>query len=140
MLSPELVEYLNREGNSAQSNWLEKNPVIGNFVTCPTINIRPSVIPQARRISALDDITGRRVHIAYDDGSHRHIIKVACDRVTVESIHTLIREVESINGTCHVERTYLVLYVPSGYYLSVSQNGMTQIMLVRDLDSRLALI
>ena len=131
MLSPELVDFLNRGDDSTQSDWLSRNPVLGNFVTCPVINIRPTVIPHARRISAFERMSGRDVHIEYNDGSHRHILEVS-ERTTVDSIIELIQQIEDAGGSCHVERSFLIFFIPAGYYLSQSKQG--KITLVRDLD------
>ena len=136
MLSPELIEFLNRGDDSTQSDWLKKNPVIGNFVTCPIINIRPTAIPHARRISAFENNAGRHVHIEYYDGSHRHILQVP-ERTTVDSIIEIISQVEDAGGSCHVERTFLIFFVPAGYYLSISNQG--KITLVRDLSGTIHL-
>jgi hypothetical protein len=122
MLSPDVIEFLNRGGDSAQSNWLEKNPILANFVTCSIIIIRPTAIPQAKRISAFEQATGRHVHIQYRDGSHRHLLQVN-QNTTVDEIMKLIEMVEQVGGTCHVERTFLILLIPAGYHLSITGNS-----------------
>lgn len=119
MLSPDLIEFLNRGGDSARSNWLEKNPVLANFVTCPIIIIRPTAIPKARRIAAFEHAAGRHVHIQYKDGSHRHLLQVN-ETTTVDAIMQLIEQVDEVGGSCHVERTFLILFIPTGYHLSIT--------------------
>jgi hypothetical protein len=119
MLSPDVVEFLNRGGDSARPGWLEKNPVLANFVTCPIIIIRPTAIPHAKRIAAYEQAAaGRHVHIHYKDDSHRHLLQVN-QNTTVDTIMKLIEQVEHAGGTCHVERTFLILFIPAGYHLSI---------------------
>lgn len=133
MLSPDVVEFINRVYEPGQTSWLERNPAIGRFISSTAVHILPMVIPQARRISAFDSSTGRHVHIVYVNGSHRHILQIAKNGITNASINTLIRDLEYIGGTCRIERAYLIVYVPAGYYLSVSHRKQSHIILVRDL-------
>ncbi len=121
MLSPDVIEFLNRGGDSARPSWLEKNPVLANFVTCPIIIIRPTAIPHAKCIEAFEQAAGRHVHIQYKDGSHRHLLQVNQD-ATVDAIMKLIEQVEHVGGTCHVERTFLILFIPAGYHLSIGSS------------------
>ena len=122
-LSQEIVDYLNQASHSGLGEWLEKNPVVLNFVTCPYISIRPTAIPRAQRITAFDGEQGRYVDILYRDGSHRYIINVANWSLTVEGIETFARAIDEVMGTCHVERSYLILFVPAGYALEIGGVG-----------------
>jgi len=133
MLSPDLVEFVNRDSEQEQTSWLERNPAVWNFVRSTTIRIIPMVIPEARRISAFDSTTGRHVHIVYRNGSQRHIIQIGQSGIAIESINTLIRDLEYIGGTCRIEKAYLIVYIPPGYYLSMSYRKKSHIMLARDL-------
>ena len=119
-LSQEMVAYLGQASRGGLGEWLEENPVVRNFVTCPYISIRPTAMPQAQRITAFDGQRGRFIDIAYRDGSHRYVINVASWNLSVESVETLIRAIDQAAGTCHVERSYLILFVPAGYTLEVA--------------------
>jgi len=118
-LSQEIVDYLNQASHGSLGDWLEQNPVMRNFVTSPYISIRPTAIPRAQRITAYEGQHGRFVDIHYRDGSHRYIIDVSSWNLTVENVETLIRDVDQVEGSCHVERSYLILFVPVGYVLEV---------------------
>lgn len=123
ILTQAIVDYLNQAGNSGLGEWLEQNPVVRNFVTCPYISIRPTATPHAQRITAFDGENGRFVDIHYRDGSHRYIINVANWNLTVEAVETLIQAIDQVDGTCHVERTFLILYVPYGHVLQMEVAG-----------------
>lgn len=118
VLSQEIVDFLNR-ANASLGDWLAKNPVVRNFVTCPYISISPTTMPKARRITAYDGVRGRFVDIHYRDGSHRYIINVASWQLTIANVEKLTLALEEACGSCHVERSYLILYVPSGYSLEI---------------------
>jgi hypothetical protein len=132
-LSQEIVDYLNQASQSGLGEWLEQNPVMRNFVTSPYISIRPTAIPQAQRITAYEGQQGRFVDIRYRDGSHRYIFNVANWNLTVEDIETLIRSVEQVAGSCHVERSYLILLVPVGYSLEVNVTGSAYSLCLRPI-------
>lgn len=117
ILSQEIVDYLNRSEGTSLGEWLEQNPLMRNFVTSPYISLRPTVIPKARRISIYEDELGRYVHLHYRDDSHRYIFNVQNWDLTVADVETLIREIDDVAGSCHVERSYLIVFVPSGYQL-----------------------
>lgn len=134
ILSQEIVEYLNQAGHSSLADWLEQNPVVRNFVTCPYISIRPTAIPHAQRITAYDGQYGRFVDIRYRDGSHRYIINVASWDLTVEGVEELIRDIDQIAGHCHVERSYLILYVPVGYLIELTGSGESNMLKLRQLE------
>lgn len=119
-LSQEIVDYLNLAVPGSLGDWLEQNPVMRNFVTSPYISIRPTAIPHAQRITAYEGRHGRFIDISYRDGSHRYFLDVAIWNLTVENIEALIREVDQIGGSCHVERSYLILFVPVGHVLAVA--------------------
>lgn len=116
-LSQEIVDYLNQASPGDLGDWLEQNPVMRNFVTSPYISIRPTAMPHAQRITAFEGQHGRFIDIFYRDGSHRYIIDVAAWDLTVENIEELIRDVDQVEGSCHVERSFLILFVPAGYVL-----------------------
>lgn len=134
ILSQEIVDYLNQASRSSLGEWLEQNPVVRNFVTCPYISIRPTAMPHAQRITAYDGQHGRFVDIRYRDGSHRYIINVATWNLTVASVEALIREIDQVAGTCHVERSYLILFVPVGYALEVGGKGPALTLQLRQLE------
>jgi hypothetical protein len=130
ILSQEIVDYLNQAGGTGLGDWLEKNPVVRNFVTCPYISIRPTAIPHARRITAFDGQGGRFIDIEHRNGSHRYIIDVASWNLTVEQVEKLIQEIDQAAGSCHVERSFLILYVPAGYSIEIEQtNTINQLQL-----------
>lgn len=119
-LSQELVDYLNQASSrGGLGKWLEAHPVIHNFITCSYIIIRPTTIPDAQRITAFDGQCGRYIDILYREGNHRYVINIASWNLTVEVVQALIHAIEEIGGCCHVERTYLILDIPAGYYLEV---------------------
>lgn len=120
ILSQELVDYLN-QANAGLGEWLEQNPVVRNFVTCPYISIRPTAMPHAQRITAFDGERGRFIDIFYRDGSHRYIINVANWKLTIAGMEDLTIALARVAGSCHVERAYLIVFVPAGYSLEVSQ-------------------
>ncbi|MBI1424944.1 MAG: hypothetical protein GC149_15965 [Gammaproteobacteria bacterium] len=122
-LSQEIVDYLNQTHASGLGDWLERNPVMRNFVTSPYISIRPTAMPQAQRITAFEGQSGRFIEIRYRDGSHRYIINVQRWNLSVRAIEALIHDVEVILGSCHVERSYVILFVPAGYSLQVADQG-----------------
>lgn len=132
VLSQDIVDYLN-QANISLGDWLAKHPVVRNFVTCPYISIRPTAIPRARRITAFDGIHGRFVDIYYRDGSHRYIINIADWHLTVANVEALNRALGGVKGSCHVERTYLVLYIPDGYALEVSGSTYSPELQLREL-------
>jgi hypothetical protein len=134
ILSQEIVDYLNQASRSSLGEWLEQNPVVRNFVTCPYISIRPTAMPQAQRITAYDGQHGRFVDIRYRDGSHRYIINVSTWNLTVASVEALIREIDQVAGTCHVERSYLILFVPVGYALEVGGADSAFALQLRQLE------
>jgi hypothetical protein len=122
-LSQEIVDYLNTSGNRGLGEWLEETPVVRNFVTCPYISIRPTAMPRARRITAFEGQHGRYIDIHYRDGSHHYIINVAAWDLTVEHVEAFIQSMDRIMGTCHVERSFLLLSVPAGYTLKITGVG-----------------
>jgi len=117
ILSQEIVDYLNRADESGLGEWLKQNPPMRNFVTSPYISLRPTAIPLARRISIYEDALGRFIHLYYRDHSHRYIFDVQNWALTVADVEALIKEVDEIGGNCHVERAYLIIFVPAGYEL-----------------------
>lgn len=125
-LSQEIVDYLNHAGNRGLGEWLEESPVVRNFVTCPYISIRPTTMPRAQRITAFEAQQGRFIDILYRDGSHRYIINVASWNLTVEHIETFMQAIDRIAGTCHVERSYLLLSVPAGFALEIAGSGSSR--------------
>ena len=123
-LSQEIVDYLNHaSGRRSLGEWLEQNPAIHNFVTCPYISIRPTAMPHAQRITVFDGQRGRFIDILYRDGSHRYIINVASWDLTVEHIETFMRAIDRIAGSCHVERSFVIVSVPAGYTLQIDGVG-----------------
>lgn len=118
VLSQDIVDYLNR-ANQSLGDWLAKNPVVRNFVTCPYISICPTAIPNAQRITAFDGVRGRFVEIRYRDGSHRYIINISSWHLTIANVEQLACAIEDASGSCHVERSYLILYIPDGYAIDV---------------------
>lgn len=133
LLSQEVVDYLNR-ANSSLGEWLAQNPVVRNFVTCPYICIRPTAIPHAQRITAFDGEHGRFVDISYRDGSHRYIINVSSWNLTIASVERLARDIDRAEGSCHVERSYLILYIPAGYALEVAASDTYPLLQLRQLE------
>ena len=120
-LSQAVVEYLNHAGSrGGLGEWLVAHPALHHFVTCPYISIRPTAMPEAQRITAFDGHCGRYIDIQYRDGGHRYLINIASWNLTVEEVETLIHEIEDIGGSCHVERTYLILATPPGYRVEIS--------------------
>jgi hypothetical protein len=134
VLSQEIVDVLN-QANGGLGEWLEQNPVVRNFVTCPYISIRPTAIPQARRITAFDGERGRFVDICYRDGSHRYIINVASWNLTVAGVESLATAIDEAAGSCHVERAYLIVFVPVGYSLEVTRSGSVTELQLRQLEA-----
>lgn len=132
VLSQDIVEYLNR-ANDSLGDWLAKNPVVRNFVTCPYISICPTAIPSARRITAFDGVRGRFVEIHYRDGSHRYIINVSSWNLTVANVEKLAVDLEDAHGSCHVERTYLILFIPDGFTLEVTGGTYSPELYLREL-------
>lgn len=122
-LSEEVVTYLNQSSPVSLADWLEQNPVMRNFVTSPYISIRPTAIPRAQRITAYENQLGRYFHMSYRDGSHRYIFDIAHWNQTVEDIEELIKNVDEAGGSCHVERSFIILMVPAGYVLEVSAHA-----------------
>ena len=105
-LSQEIVDYLNQTSSCGSlGDWLEQNPVIHNFVTCPYLSIRPTAMPYARRITAFDGQRGRFIDILYRDGSHCYMINVASWDITVEDVETFMQTLDRLAGSCHVERS-----------------------------------
>jgi len=133
ILSQEIVDYLNQGADPESGEWLQRNPVIGNFVTCPCISVRPTAIPHARRIVAFENTRGRFVDIHYRDGSHRYIVNVPSQQVTVESIERFIGTLETAGGHCHVERAFLILFVPASYHVSFENVSAGLFILQRDM-------
>lgn len=116
-LPKEIAAYLNDTSPERLADWLDQNPVMRNFITSSYISIRPTAIPTVQRISAYENQLGRYVHMFYRDGSHRYIFDIGNWNQTVEDIELLIRDVDEAGGTCHVERTFLILMVPKGFLL-----------------------
>lgn len=133
VLSQEIVDYLNR-ANDSLGDWLAKNPVVRNFVTCPYVSISPTAIPQAQRITTFDGVRGRFVEILYRDGSHRYIINVSSWHLTVANVEKLIQALDDVRGSCHVERAYLILYIPDGYTLEVKGSAYSPELQLRELN------
>lgn len=133
VLSQEIVDYLN-QSNHGLGTWLEQNPVVRNFVTCPYISIRPTAIPQAQRITAFDGERGRFVDIYYRDGSHRYIINVSTWNLTVAGVEALAADIDKAAGSCHVERAYLIVFVPVGYTLEATRSAEASSLRLRRLD------
>lgn len=140
ILSQDIVDFLNQAGGPEPAAWLHNNPVIGNFVTCPCISVRPTAISHARRIVVFENTRGRFVDIQYRDGSHRYIISVSSRQVTVECIEALIRAVQTAGGDCHVERAFLILHVPASYHISVDQLPAVRFRLQRDVHEDIGLV
>lgn len=134
ILSQEIVDYLNQT-NDGLGQWLEQNPVVRNFVTCPYISIRPTAIPQAQRITAFDGERGRFVDICYRDGSHRYIINVSTWNLTVAGVEALAADIDKAAGSCHVERAYLIVFVPVGYTLEVTRSAEVSNLRLRPLEA-----
>lgn len=122
-LSQEIVEFLNQAGPGSLGDWLERNPVMRNFVTCPYISIRPTILSGAQRITANDEPQGRYIEIQNRDGSHHYIIDVAKWDITVENVEVLICDIDQVGGECHVERSYLLISLPVGYVVDVIGKG-----------------
>jgi hypothetical protein len=133
-LSQEIVEFLNQAGPGSLADWLEQNPVIRNFVTCPYLSIRPTALPDAQRITAHEGHHGRCVEIQNRDGSHRYIIDVARWDITVENVEALIHDIDQVGGECRVERSYLVLFVPTGYVVDVIGQGPVRMLQLCQLE------
>lgn len=136
ILTQEIVDYLNAAGSGGEGQWLAQNPVVLNFVTCPYINIRPTAIPQAQRITAFDGQRGRYIDIHYRDGSHRYLIDVANWNLTVEAVEELIAAIDRVTGTCHVERSFLILHVPFGHVLQVENAGTGSLLYLCKQDAQ----
>jgi len=131
-LSQEIVDYLNQAVQGSLGDWLEQNPVMRNFVTSPYISIRPTAMPHAQRITAFEGQHGRFIDIRYRDGTHRYIFNVANWNLTVENVEALILDVEQVGGSCHVERSYLILFVPVGYLLEVAGTETQRTLQLRE--------
>jgi hypothetical protein len=135
-LSQEIVDYLNHANiRNSLGDWLEQNPVIHNYVTCPYISIRPTAMPTAQRITAYDGPRGRFIDILYKDGSHRYVINVSNWSLTVEHIETFMWAIERVAGSCHVERSFLLLFVPAGYSLEITGVDTIRKLQVRQLEA-----
>ena len=76
--------------------------------------------------------------IEYNDGSHRYILEVDGEHLSVEAISSLINDIEAIAGSCHVERNFLIIFVPTGFYLHVPGDLITRIELAIALNEDLS--
>ena len=132
MFTQDIVDFLNRGGTGRQSNWLESNPSIHNFVTCPHVVIRPALFNEALRISVTENQYGRFVTILNRNGERRYIFKIRNESVTVDVIERLIRSIERKGGVCRIERLFLVIDLPLGYLLDLGDENLAQIILQQD--------
>lgn len=132
MFTQDLVDYLNRWGTGQKEKWLESNPSFHDFITCPRVFVRPSLFGEALRISVTENQYGRYVTILKRIGQRHYIFQIRNQTVSVEVIERLIRSIESKGGSCRVENMYLVIELPLGYLLDISDENLSQIILHQD--------
>ena len=123
MLSQDIVDYLNQAGHRNTGEWLREFPDLHNFVTCPTFYIRPSLLPNAKRICCNELEAGRYIKIDYRDGSQCLIHKFEPANVTVETLENFYSLIHQLEGSCHVERSYLIVVLPRTYNLQESDQN-----------------
>ena len=112
IINQELVDYLNSAQLHDRVSWLEAYPQLVNFVTCPFIHARPSIMPDARQISCSETRHGRFVHIRNFNDRQLYIHELDNKKFTLEKLERLKQQVESFDGSCHVERSFLVINLP----------------------------
>lgn len=132
MFTQDLVDFLNQGSTGRRGSWLESNPIIHNFVTCRHVFIRPGLFSTALRISVAENQHGRFVTILYRGGRRRYIFQIRNEAVTVEVVENLIRSIESKGGICRIERLFLVIDLPLGYFLDISDENLAQIIIQQD--------
>lgn len=124
----ELVDFLNQGGLEPRQNWLESNPSILNFVTCPRVIIRPSLFDDAQRVAVTDNHRGRFVTILKRSGDRCYIFQIENDSLTVEDVEAMIHKIEEKGGQCRIERTFLVIDLPLGYLLDLNDASLVSII------------
>jgi len=122
--SQELVDFLNEGDVDRRHSWLEANPSVLNFVTCPRVIIRPALFDEAQRISVMDNSAGRFVTILKRNGERCYILQIENESLTVEEVEALIHKIEARGGSCRIERTFLVIDLPLGYLLDVTDESL----------------
>jgi hypothetical protein len=139
MFTQDIVDFLNRGGTGRQSSWLESNPSIHSFVTCPRVIIRPTLFNEALRVSVTENQYGRFVTILYRSGERRYIFQIRNENVTVEAIEKLIHSIENKGGVCRIERLFLVIDLPLGYLLDISDENLSQIIIHQHKTDRMGI-
>lgn len=125
MFTQDIVDFLDRRGKRGSTDWLNEHPAILNFVTCPSVNIRPAAFEYTQRIQVSENRYGRFVTIIRRDGARSYILQITDNLMTIDDIDNFIDDVEAKSGSCHVERAFLVVELPAGYQLVCPDAGMT---------------
>ncbi len=118
MFTQEVIDHLNRDSDEHE-RWLEDNEVLQPLLSNPHLIIQPTLMPNVRSVLACDNEFGRIISIEQRTNKWSYLVKLNEHHVSVELIEDLVKQVDMIDGHYRIENNFLVLELPSGYYLEV---------------------
>jgi len=118
MFSQEVIDYLNR-GSVDHERWLENNELLQPLITNSHLIIQPTLMPNVRCVLVCDNEYGRIISIEQRTYKWSYLVKLTGRYACEESIADLVEQVDRVTGRYRLENDFLVLDLPSGYYLEI---------------------
>ncbi len=118
MFSQEVIDHLN-DGSDGHEHWLENNEILQPLLTNSHLIIQPTLMPNVRSVLASDNEYGRIISIEQRLYKWSYLVKLSEQHAVVEPIEQLVKRIDMVDGHCRIENNFLVLDLPSGYYLEV---------------------
>jgi len=118
MFTQEVIDHLNRDSDEHE-RWLDDNELLQPLLSNSHLIIQPTLMPNVRQVLACDNEYGRIISIEQRTYKWSYLVKLNERCATVDLIEDLVRQVDMIDGRYRIENDFLVLELPSGYYLEV---------------------
>jgi len=118
MFSQEVIDHLNRDSDE-HARWLESNEILRPFITNSHVIIQPTLMPNVRSVSASDNEYGRIISIEQRTYKWSYLVRLTERQAIVGLVEDLVKRIDMVDGHCRIDNDFLVLDLPSGYYLEV---------------------
>ena len=118
MFSQDVIDHLNRDSDE-HGRWLENNELLLPLISNSHLIIQPTLMPNVRCVLASDNEYGRIISIEQRTYKWSYLVRLDEKQAIVELIEDLVERIEMVDGHCRIENDFLVLDLPSGYYLDV---------------------
>ena len=118
MFSQDVIEHLNRDSDD-HARWLEDNELLQALLFNSHLIIQPTLMPNVRCVSVSDNEYGRVISIEQRTYKWSYLVRLSEKQAIIGLVEDLVKRINMVDGRCRIENDFLVLDLPSGYYLEV---------------------